>query len=98
VFADPRGLVMASGLYKRGVGLGNLLFGTAGLIAWGLRLGRLPAVGCSTCFLPTLLRSMSCVEPLQFTKEQGEKAVQQWDGGYLPSTAEQRKIRGWARH
>lgn len=39
VFSDPRGVVMATGLYLKGRGLGNMLFGTAGLIAWGIRLG-----------------------------------------------------------
>lgn len=100
---DQRGLVIAGGqkngakVFTKGVGLGNQLFAAAGLIGNGLRLGRIPAVGCNSCFLHSMLRNMHCVEKLDFTQEQLDKTLLISDGGYLMKIEDQMKIRNASR-
>lgn len=60
---DPRGVVIAGGntngakVFTKGVGLGNQLFAAAGLVGNALRFGRLPAVGCNSCFVDSILQN-----------------------------------------
>eukprot|EP00040_Diaphanoeca_grandis_P020374 m.108361 g.108361 ORF g.108361 m.108361 type:complete len:548 (+) comp27868_c0_seq2:354-1997(+) len=88
---DTRGLVIAGGskngakVFAKGVGLGNQLFAAAGLIAKGLRLGRVAAVGCGSCYLNSIFRNLHCVEKLDFTASELNKTVLFSDGGYLQS-------------
>eukprot|EP00041_Stephanoeca_diplocostata_P013036 m.223060 g.223060 ORF g.223060 m.223060 type:complete len:635 (-) comp19195_c0_seq1:194-2098(-) len=76
-YADTRGLVMADLFWKspktRGPGLGNQLFGAAAALTIALQLGRVPVVGCSSCFVDSMFKNFHCIEKELLNADQRSK-------------------------
>eukprot|EP00041_Stephanoeca_diplocostata_P022239 m.528143 g.528143 ORF g.528143 m.528143 type:complete len:404 (-) comp22015_c0_seq18:989-2200(-) len=97
VLANPRGVVTAgvggaAKVFGKDIGLGNQLFGAAGLIANALRLDRIPTVGCSSCFVHSFFRKMHCIEHTEFTPAETARIRKFGDGGYLMTSAAQEDL------